>query len=77
MNEIKEYDLKIPWDLSTAKFSDGKMFLSTAKFSADGSKMFIYPDEDKEIAIREKYPDVKRLYEEYRVVLILAAGEKL
>ena len=67
MSKIIEYDLETPWDLSTAKFS------------TDGSKMFIYypDDEEKEIEIREKYPEVKRLYEEYRVALILAAGEKL
>ena len=66
MSNITEYDLEEPWNLSTVTFS------------ICGSKMFIYnPDEEKEIAIRERYPEVKRLYEEYRVALILAAGEQL
>ena len=64
--KVIEYTLDEAWDVTTATFSD------------DGSSMFLYyPEVDKEEAIREKYPDVKRLYEEYRVALILAAGEEL
>ena len=64
--KVIEYTLDEPWDVTTATFSD------------DGSSMFLYyPEVDKEAIIRDKYPDVKRLYEEYRVALILAGGEDL
>ena len=65
--KLTEYTLSTPYDISSASFSK------------DGSTLYIYDevDSEKEEAIRNKYPDVKRLYEEYRVALILSGGEML
>lgn len=66
-SSVKEYTLPVAWDVSSAYFSP------------DGSIMYVYDadDSEKEKEIRKRYPEVKRLYEEYRVALILAAGEEL
>ena len=65
MTKITEYNLSTPFDVSTATFTE------------DGSIMYIVDNWYAEEEVRDKYPEVKRAYEEYRMALVLYGGEDL
>ncbi len=63
---VYEYNLDTPWDIRTVTFSK------------TGSTMYIHStDEEKEEMVRNKYPEVKRLYDEYSFAIELHGGEDL